>query len=545
MQIKSIQFVMVLLAGVFLTATASVSAAVDSGTLVKPLWIGGHAYEALLEASQINEVAGSGEDVHYQGHFPEDPDSWVRVSRIDGSWEGLAFVFNRLHSIRSGGNDQVASFSFSHQETPQCGLDHMHADASITPDSLASTAMAQAVTANYDTLCTDKVDGACLMLELELAFDLQFQSRFSSDFKSRAGAILNMVEGFYKARFGIVFDTLSLTYMDNDLFSSTLDAGMLLDDIAQKRGNGAVGFLESDRSIFHLVSGRDFDGSTAGVAYVGSVCNSFGFASGVTNAFNSNATTAVVIAHEIGHNLGSGHDGTGSSDNGCPVSGKIMSPSVSGSASEFSSCSFEQISSQISALSSVEQCFNFPADAGIAALAGNPAEVTRGEVFQASFDLAYRDSSQPADRLAVEGSIGEGEGRLQEVTLGGAACTLTSDTGFRCDGAQARTGQRLSVSATPGNLATLNLMQGVALVSDSGDVKDIRSANDILQTRFAVAEGDNTTTDEPSAPEAPQRDTDGSTTTASGGSSGGGGSVGWFWLLAGIAGFGRLATRSA
>lgn len=545
MLIKSIEFVAAVLIG--LTMAVATVAADQSGPMTKELWINGYGYEAQLQPSQINGVANSGDDAHYKGHFQEDPDSWIRVSRLEGGWEGLAFVFNRLHTISSGGvGDRMASYSFSHEETPQCGMDHMHADASITPESLTSPAMVQAVTANYDILCADRVDGACLMLELELAFDLEFQRDFPDDFESRAGAILNNVEGFYQAQFGIIFDTLSLTYMDTDLFSTTTDASDLLTDIRAKRSGGQIPFLESSRSIFHFISGRSLQDEIAGIAFSGSVCRSDGVATGLSRAFGNDTLTSIVVAHEIGHNLGADHDVP--AENNCPSGQNIMSPSVRGSFSSFSSCSVDSITSKISSLNSVEQCFNFPADASIAAQTGNRSEVVEGETFQARFDVAYQDAFQPADSLLVEGSIGANEGRLEEVTLDGAACTLSSSgTGFSCDQSQAGNGLLLA-QATAGDSPTLTLTQGVALVSSSGEVKDIKADNDLLATTFTVAQADN----EPSG------DTDGSNMppgdsgsgsesgSSSGGSSGGGGggSLGWFWLLAGLAGVGRMAKRA-
>lgn len=232
-----------------------------------------------------------------------------------------------------------------------------------------------------------------------------------ADYESRAGAILNMVEGFYKSQFGIVFDTLSMTFMDTVLFDETSDSSALLGDIRAKRRDGEIPFLEKPRSIFYFVSGRSLDSGIAGIAYVGSLCGGSGFATGLSRASNSNASTAVIAAHEIGHNLGARHDSaSGSNGNDCPTGQNIMSPSVRGSYSSFSSCSFDYITDDISSLPAVEQCFNFPADVRIQADANNPAEVTEGEIYMGAFNVAYQDASQPADSIAVEGSIGDGEG---------------------------------------------------------------------------------------------------------------------------------------
>lgn len=546
------RFIQVVASVITLLLVSAAPAVAETGT-VRDIWIDGHDYQAVLEENLRVNRAGTAQDSsltgrHYKGHFPEDPNSWVRISHLDSGWEGLAFVFGRLHTI--GGaprSDRATSFSFSRmEEPPQCGLDHIHGKSLITPDSLTGNAMAQAVSASYDTLCDQKVDGACLMLELELAFDRQFQDRFPNDYQGRAGAILNMVEGFYADQFGIVFDTLSLTFTGPGVFDSTIDAGTLLDDVTEQRRGRSLSFLESERSIFHLVSGRDFDGSTAGLAWVGTVCYSEGFASGITNAYNSNATTAVVIAHEIGHNLGASHD---TPDNGCEAGVNIMSPYVVSTANRFSQCSDDAITERISRLNSVEQCFNFPADAGISNVDGNPLEVESGASFQTNFRVDYLEAAESADGLTVIGEVGDNEGELQGVSIGGTPCDLVDGTSFRCSGVTASPDQQLSISAVAGSSDRFSLLQNVSLVSSTGDVKDIRPDNDSLLTEIAVLETD---TPAPSPDDSEDNDSPGTPRSNDSGSSGsadsgggGGGALHWLWLLLGIAGVivrgGRLA----
>jgi hypothetical protein len=69
---------------------------------------------------------------------------------------------------------------------------------------------------------------------------------------------------------------------------------------------------------------------------------------------------------------------------------------VVSSATQFSQCSDDAITNRISQLNSVEQCFNFPADAGLTAVSGNPSEVQAQSSFQAHFDIAYRRAAEPA-----------------------------------------------------------------------------------------------------------------------------------------------------
>ncbi|WP_404364755.1 M12 family metallo-peptidase [Marinobacter sp.] len=478
------------MAAVFaLTLVLAAPAAAES-TQPETIWIDGHAWDAELQPNTaVNTSMGDHAPLlrgsHYKGHFPDDPDSWVRLSRIDDTWEGLAFLFGRLHAL--GGEpeqQQVSTLNFSQMETPQCGLDHAHTSADITTESLVSAAMVQAVSVTYDTLCAETVDGTCLMLELELAFDQEFQTDYPDSFQDRAAGIINMVEGFYASQFGIIFDTLSLTFLDTEVFTESTDAASLLGDIRNKRADNRIGFLKSQYSLFHLVSGRSFDGSTAGLAYLRTVCDGNGYGTGITQAFSSDVTTSIVVAHELGHNLGAGHDGP--DYNECST-GFIMAPFVDTSAESFSSCSFESVTSRISSLSSAAQCFNFPADAGLSSSGTNPDSVFQGESFTTSYGVDYREASESADRLLLEGRVSADEGRLEAVTLDGVPCLVEGEgTRYSCgDLVPAQDGQQLAIQAV-GTGANLSISKTVVLVSASGEVKDVVPGNDGLVSTYSV-----------------------------------------------------------
>uniref|UniRef100_A0A1B0EVJ6 Putativedisintegrin and metalloproteinase with thrombospondin motifs 16 n=1 Tax=Lutzomyia longipalpis TaxID=7200 RepID=A0A1B0EVJ6_LUTLO len=109
----------------------------------------------------------------------------------------------------------------------------------------------------------------------------------------------------------------------------------------QKRLNSASDTDPEHWDMAVYISGLDFfawehgkrNGVTMGLATVGGVCipdyNCVVAEFGTTNSFgkpypSTGFTSVFILAHEIGHNLGMHHDGTG---NPCPKDGYVMSPS--------------------------------------------------------------------------------------------------------------------------------------------------------------------------------------------------------------------------
>lgn len=96
--------------------------------------------------------------------------------------------------------------------------------------------------------------------------------------------------------------------------------------------DGDSGFVSLDALV--LLTGVDLSPAN-GIATIGGACERDGGSAVVTYVGND---VSLTLAHEIGHLLGSDHDGV---DDSCPRRGFVMGPSASGA--DFSTCSINSI----------------------------------------------------------------------------------------------------------------------------------------------------------------------------------------------------------
>lgn len=113
--------------------------------------------------------------------------------------------------------------------------------------------------------------------------------------------------------------------------------------------------LTTPRDQAILLSGRNFEGSTVGLAPVSAACSNPDDVGVIVQATFSAAYVSTIVAHEIGHTLGMQHDSTG---NACPANGFIMQAvgcSDCGTlASQYSSCSLAYFATWLASVSSAE-----------------------------------------------------------------------------------------------------------------------------------------------------------------------------------------------
>jgi hypothetical protein len=182
-------------------------------------------------------------------------------------------------------------------------------------------------------------EGDLLVLELAVDADTDFFATHGPRTAAHIEGILNAVAGIYEAELGVTIELVHLNIWETeeDPYSATDPLDLLLELRDWWNSNqDAV-----DRDTVHLFTGKNLDSATVGIAYVSTVCNRSN-AYGLSQEVFSDALLALLVAHEMGHNLGALHDPGSSSPR------YIMYPSLSSAnLDEFSEASLADIAAYL------------------------------------------------------------------------------------------------------------------------------------------------------------------------------------------------------
>ena len=188
-------------------------------------------------------------------------------------------------------------------------------------------------------------------LEVALECDGQYRAQFGQTGAiNRMMGIMNDVDGvIYRSELNLGINVVFAGCWPNagsDPYTS-LNANTTLNQMANWWNANGNNFAPT-RDVTHQFSGKNFSGSTIGIAFVGVICNNRPASVGISQNVFGSASRRRLTAHEIGHNLSANHDGASANCNG---NGPVMCPSIqsggSSAADDFSNQSLNSIDNHI------------------------------------------------------------------------------------------------------------------------------------------------------------------------------------------------------
>ncbi len=277
------------------------------------------------------------EMVIFKGKIDGQDRSWARLNYANGVVTGAysnglqLFLVEKAEKVAP----MLSSQNYSLRTLPKnttfsVNADDIEHDGTCALHNHGNTALSAGGYSGFVNNLSQMVQtNASKEIKITLVGDTEFVSA-SSDANAEMLGHLNVADGIFKEQLDIQLTLSELVPLsDNGTLTST-DANSLITAFRLKN--------ITNPGLRHLFSGKNLNGSTVGIAYVGSLCRSSSV--GVTQRYGT--STPLIFTHELGHNFGAPHDNQSGTACSSTPNGFIMNPQVNGS-TRFSECSIAQM----------------------------------------------------------------------------------------------------------------------------------------------------------------------------------------------------------
>lgn len=295
----------------------------------------------LVSRLPVAQQAAAGDVELLVGTSPALPGSWARLSIVDGVLSGAFWDGAELYLLERGGRlagltpapaaDALVMIRARDVVLP---IDH--------PLTAGGNARASRVVEESAALARQKAAASSLPLQsisLGLVLDAEYNDRYSLE---DALPPANIADGIFSEQADTHID---LEYIESyeeepDPFTASSPSALLGELTELRAATPELSAL----GLTHLLTDIRLEGGTRGIAKVRSMCGS-NDGTGLTSVDGS-VFDALIMAHEIGHNLGAPHDGeSGSACSETPPD-FLMAATLNGS-DRLSPCSLARIAAAL------------------------------------------------------------------------------------------------------------------------------------------------------------------------------------------------------
>lgn len=364
--------------------------------------------------------------VPLEGRITGLPGSWARITRSRAGLIGLVSDGRDLYAIEPART--VAPLADASLATPAAGMVvYRLEDALVDPDSVSCGVTSGGDAPNalslYKSLGTELAPLAAVavdrQLDVAMVADHELFQAWGPATIDFLVARMNVVDGIYAAQVGIRIRVGSTQVMESPLEPFTATAAP--DLLQQVAGFRRTTIASQRLGLTHLMTGRELDDTTVGIAYLDTVCSLQ--SASLTEARPgklSAALISLIAAHEIGHNFGAPHDGeAGKACAATNPNAFLMAPTLSTANTQFSSCSLAEIGRRVAAaacLTAVDQV-----DVDIVAPVAS-ARHGVDETYSIAFSvrsIGTRDAATTAATFTIPAGSS-----LESVNAAGGTCTV-------------------------------------------------------------------------------------------------------------------------
>lgn len=430
---------------------------------------------------------GRADLVPLAGRIAGLPGSWARITRSREGLVGLVSDGRELYAIEPA--RVIAPIADAALVAPASGtviyrlqdawIDPQAASCGVTESDGPPTAMSlyKALGAELAPLAAIAVDR---QLDVAMVADYELFQEWGPATVDFLVARMNVVDGIYAAQVGIRIHVGSAQVLESPRqpFTATAAPDLLQQLAGFRRTTSAAQRL----GLTHLMTGRELDDTTVGIAYLDTICSLQSASLTEARAGKlSAALISLIAAHEIGHNFGAPHDGE--AGKACATTNPntyLMAPTLSTANTQFSSCSLAEISRRVAAatcLTAVDQV-----DVDIVA----PVATARhgvDETYSIAFDvrsIGTRDATAAAATFSIPASS-----TLESIEAAGGSCTVAGGQASCSLGTLASGSTRSITLALTGRSAGTETLAANVFAADDGTLGNNSTTVEIVTAPVA------------------------------------------------------------